>query len=246
MDLRKKITKLRRRLNPVDLTDYGKAYNRMVGDLLFRHGHDDAMKIAVGGVEAYDEMGLMEREILIKAGLKPNYYLVNVGCGSGRLELALRDYLTGPLLGTDVVPSLLEHARTSCRRSDWRFVQVESVVIPLENEQADMVCFFSVLTHTLHEDSFRYLCEASRVLRSGGRVVMSFLEFASPPLWRVFEESVSSRAKGNLKQHNQFISRDASHAWAHHSGFEVVTIYKSDDPEGDVGFGQSVSVLEKA
>lgn len=242
MKIRRKLTKLGRRLNPVDLTDYGGAYNQLVAGLLRAHDHDEAMKIAVGGIKGYERVGLKEREILIEAGLKPDHFLVNVGCGSGRLEQVLNDYLTGPLLGTDVVPSLLKHAEKACGRPDWTFKQVKSVTIPLDDNRADMVCFFSVLTHTLHEDSYRYFCEASRVLKTGGRIVISFLEFADPKLWPIFEESVEDRLKGDQKVHNQFISRDAIEVWASHAGLTVLKTCKSDEGQS---LGQSVCVLEK-
>ncbi len=245
MEMRKLLVRLRRRFSPVDLLDYNRAYTRHVSDLLFRHGYDDAMREAVGDGESYEAVGLLERQILIEAGLKPDHFLVNVGCGSGRLEQSLKDYLSGPLLGTDVVPSLLKHARNTCGRSDWQFRHVKSIEIPLGSGRADMVSFFSVLTHTLHEDSYRYLCEASRVLKSGGRVVMSFLEFDSPHCWSIFKETVDGRIKGHSTQHNQFISRDAIAAWASHTGLKTVEILKHEDQKKYRPFGHSICVLDK-
>jgi ubiquinone/menaquinone biosynthesis C-methylase UbiE len=64
-------------------------------------------------------------------------------------------------------------------------------VIPEKDGEADFVCFFSVLTHLLHEQGFVYLQEAKRVLKPGGKIVFSFLEFAVPDHWAVFEGTVN-------------------------------------------------------
>ena len=43
--------------------------------------------------------------------------------------------------------------------------------IPAPDGEADMVCFFSVLTHLLHEESYVYLQDARRVLKPTGKLV---------------------------------------------------------------------------
>ena len=45
-------------------------------------------------------------------------------------------------------------------RDDWEFSVVEDIHIPCADNVADFVTFFSVLTHTTHEESFKYLQEA--------------------------------------------------------------------------------------
>jgi ubiquinone/menaquinone biosynthesis C-methylase UbiE len=52
---------------------------------------------------------------------------------------------------------------------------------------ADFVTFFSVLTHTTHEESFQYFQEAARCPKPSGRgVVISFLESRIPCHWETF------------------------------------------------------------
>ena len=60
------------------------------------------MAEAVGGY--FDEFSQLMLKILVEAGLKPEHYLIDVGCGSGRLTKSAGHYLTGRYLGTDVVP----------------------------------------------------------------------------------------------------------------------------------------------
>jgi SAM-dependent methyltransferase len=212
------------------------------------------MSLAVGG--DYESFGLLMRRILVDAGLRDSGYLIDVGCGSGRLAhvLTVEKYL-----GTDVVPELLAYTRSVCSNPAWRFELVNDIVIPEQAGVADMVCFFSVLTHLLHEDAYRYLAEAHRVLKPGGKVVLSFLEFKIYCHWDVFQEMVNHREPG--RPHNQFMSRDAIASWAAHLGFSVEATYDGDTPhipfqgrlklddgrvvEGMTSLGQSVCVLSK-
>jgi ubiquinone/menaquinone biosynthesis C-methylase UbiE len=201
-------------------------YPTFVQKLLKQHSHPDAMSLAVGG--EYEGMGVLQRELLISCGLMPNHFLIDVGCGSGRLARQLTGYLQGKYLGIDVVPELLDHARAVCKRPDWRFEQAKGFSLFAEDSSADMVCFFSLLTHLRFEESFTYLRDAKRVLKPGGKVVLTFLEFAIPSHWTVFENDVA-----NLNAEvpvNQFLSRDALHAWAYRLGFTVEVIHGGDKP----------------
>jgi SAM-dependent methyltransferase len=190
------------------------------------HGTDVAMRLAIGG--EFEAIGLMQRDLLVAKGLRPDGFVIDVGCGSGRLALPLSSYLSGRYLGTDVVPDLLEYARELVGRPDWRFELADGLKIPARNSTADIVCFFSVFTHLRHEESYRYLEEAKRVLRRDGRIVFSFLEFALLSHWLVFEKDVQEA--GFDHPLNQFISRDGIQAWADHLGLEVLEILDGDIP----------------
>lgn len=207
--------------------DSNRTYIAYVKSLLADHPADVALKAAVGG--DFDQIGFLERELLIQSGLRPDGYLIDVGCGSGRLAKPLADYLSGKYLGLDVVPELVEYARQLVGRPDWRFEVVEGLKIPEADGQADVVCFFSVLTHLLHEDSYLYLQEARRVLKPGGKIVFSFLEFTVPSLWPVFEASISKRDDPNYPL-TMFMSRDLIRAFAFHLGLSVEVVADGDKP----------------
>lgn len=204
----------------MEKTNFVESYRALARDLIERHDEQRAMALGVGG--SYDAVGVIERELLIQHGLKPDDYLIDVGCGSGRLAKPLSGFLTGKYLGTDVVPEFVEYARAAANRPDWRFEVTEGIRIPEADCQADMVCFFSVFTHLLHEQSYRYLEEARRVVKGSGRIVFSFLEFAIPDQWAIFQNTLQAA----YDEHPliMFFGRDAIEAWAAHLGLEILAI----------------------
>ena len=239
----------------VDRLDFRMTYRNHVQTLLRAHPNETALHLAVGG--AFEIVGALERDVLIHHGLKPQDYLIDVGCGSGRLAKFLSPYLSGRYLGIDVVRELIDHARVISNRTDWKFVMGEGLTIPERDNRADMVCFFSVLTHLLHEQSYVYLNEARRVLKPKGRVVFSFLEFAQASHWNIFESDIA--AIGTHTPLNVFIERTAIAAWANHLGMTVEAIYNAEIPltqpihaaDGSIALkergnlGQSICVLVK-
>lgn len=134
------------------------------------------MSSVVGG--DYEIVGACEKAFLLGIGLTSSDYLIDVGCGSGRLSSALRNMRSLRYLGTDVVPDLIEYAVEKCARPDWQFRVVESLTIPEQACQADMIAFFSVFTHLSPRECFDYLCDANRVVKPGGQIVVSFLDRA--------------------------------------------------------------------
>ncbi len=180
-------------------------------------GDENAHKKAVGG--DFEAVGHLEFQLLRSVGLQQDSSVVDVGCGSGRLASQLAPWLKGPYLGTDILGSLLDYARELCGRTDWRFVQTNGFDIPAADSSADFVVFFSVLTHLSHEDSWKYVLESHRVLRPGGKLIATFLEFAIYSHWTVFENTVKDAAPEKIL--NQFLSRDALASFAEHGGFAI-------------------------
>ncbi len=242
-----------------DRPDFDSSYRRLVKNLSDTHDDiDTAMHLSVGG--EFAAVGLILRDLLISQGLQPDGSVVDVGCGSGRLAMPLSGYLKGPYLGIDVVPDLVDYARDLVKRPDWRFELAEQpLAIPAASDSADIVCFFSVFTHLLHEESYRYLAEAKRVIRPGGRIIFSFLEFHIPSHWAIFEGTVAGMGQGLPL--NQFMDREGIAAWADHLGLEIMEIADGDKPSiplaqpvtWDSGqhfekmgaLGQSIAVLTK-
>lgn len=207
--------------------DQGDDYRAYVAGHLGSGDADRGIREAIGG--NFDTMGVIQRDLLIAHGLKPDGSVVDVGCGSGRLALPLAEYLgpDGRYIGTDVVPALVDYARDLVGRPDWRFQVVNRLRIPAPRDSADVVCFFSVMTHLRHEHSYLYLKAAKRVVKPTGRIIVSFLEFSVPAHWAVFEHNYQDPHAD--KPLDQFLSRDALHAFAEHLDLEIVAMHGGDE-----------------
>jgi SAM-dependent methyltransferase len=232
-------------------------YRSHVDRLLADHDREEAMRLAVGG--HWDAVAAVEEGVLRAAGLTDDSALVDVGCGSGRLaaRLAARGF-AGRYLGLDVVPVLVEHARTLA--PDFDFAVTDGLTIPAGDAEMDLACFFSVFTHLPFEACFRLLLEARRVVRPGGRVVVSFLELALDEHWPIFQASTDTIAVA--RHHNQFVHRDDLATLGRRAGLapirvqggydhvvEIEGTHRRDDGEvvtSPARLGQSWMVFERS
>src|SRR5437868_14740335 len=90
---------------------------KLVRSLIKAHGTETAMRLAPGG--EFEAIGILERELLIQHGLQRDGYLIDVGCGPGRLARPLSEYLDGKYLGIDVVPERSEERRVGKECRCW-------------------------------------------------------------------------------------------------------------------------------
>ena len=127
-------------------------------------------------------------------GMRPSSHVLDVGCGIGRLAYECGWYLDndanlcGP--GHLAHGHRLAHTNYAPRLPGFRFdfldvynesysptgsVGPEDVRFPYEDEQFDVVCAFEVFMHVSLEGIRNYLREMTRVLRSGGLAVVTFV-----------------------------------------------------------------------
>jgi SAM-dependent methyltransferase len=241
----------------MQVPDYITSYKAHFARLVEVHGREAAMEQIVGG--QYAQIGILEGSALITLGLERYHTVVDVGCGSGRLPFMLRDYLEGQFIGTDILEEALDYARVKCGRPDWLFIPNHQVSIPVEDSSADFVTFFSVFTHLLDEDIFRFLAEAKRVVKPGGKIVFSFFDFECDAHWSIFEATMSDSNPQRII--NKFVSKGAIRRWCQVLGLTEEALFDGTHPwialrepfsyddgrrvRGIVDFGQSIAVLRK-
>jgi len=128
------------------------------------------------------------------AGLQPHERVLEVGCGVGRMALALARYLsaTGSYDGFDIKADYVAwcQQKITPRYPNFRFYHADiantsynpggrypaaQYRFPFPDGAFDFVCLISVFTHMLPAGVENYVAEIQRVLRPGGRCLVTFL-----------------------------------------------------------------------
>jgi SAM-dependent methyltransferase len=187
-------------------------------DLNARKPEGEAANLFVGGGDPI-HIGYREKELISRHSPLNGAYVVDIGCGIGRLTQYVAKEAVDGYLGTDIVPEILARARESAGgRQDFRFKIVKECKIPLEDERASIVCGFSLITHLLDEEVFAYFREARRVMKTGGIAVFSFLDFVHDRAMFVQFQSNRGARPDVLK----FFEKSTLTMFADENGFDVV------------------------
>lgn len=144
-----------------------------------------------GGFGARAGVGRRWFNILTRdADLKPGDAVLDVGCGLGRIAVPLIGYLTGRYEGFDIDTAAVGWCAENItpRAPNFRFKSVElrnsrynpdataaaeTFEFPYESAAFDVVFLASVFTHLLTPTVTNYVREIHRVLKPGGRSVVS-------------------------------------------------------------------------
>ncbi|GAF13255.1 methyltransferase [Bacillus sp. JCM 19046] len=125
--------------------------------------------------------------------LKPNHHVLDVGSGVGRMAMPLTNYLSkdGAYHGFDLSKEGIDwsNAEIASKYDTFTFTHVDlfnplynpsgtlqasSFAFPYEDNSFDFVFLTSIFTHLLEQELEHYTAEISRVLKKGGRCLMTF------------------------------------------------------------------------
>ncbi len=115
-------------------------------------------------------------DLLDLAGVAPGHCVLDIGCGTGTQAIATHRRVQpgGSVVGVDVSENMLATARRKVRRAgvDIAFHHADAARLPFADGRFDVVTIATVM-HMI-PPSQRRLClgEASRVLRSGGLLLL--------------------------------------------------------------------------
>ena len=147
--------------------------------------------------------------------LTPDERILDVGSGIGRKTISLIGYLSprGRYEGMDIVATAVKWCskRYARRYPNFRFQHLDvfnkvynpngsckasEFTFPFDDKSFDFVVLASVFTHMLPDDLSHYLSEVARVLRDGGRCLISFFFLNQESLQLL----ASGRSSLNLKR----------------------------------------------
>lgn len=149
------------------------------------------------GAGIYDpllKLTLDEREfrgtLIQMAELKGNERVLDIGCGTGTLDLTIAEFLNdGYVWGIDISRKMIKQARRKVQRSGCKIkYQVgSSESLPYKSNVFNVVFSSLIYHHLTYEEKRKTLGEIHRVLKPTGRYVSAeFGRFPDDPLHRIF------------------------------------------------------------
>lgn len=178
--------------NTVTSSDKGKSrseYKSVWNDL---SDTEDRAKMYVSGYveeEKYlAEANKTKKGLEATVGIKPDDEILEIGCGVGRVGMALAP-LCKSWIGCDVSGNMLKHAEKRLSKfKNVRLIEISGFDLkPVADASVDVVYCTVVFMHLEEWDRYNYVLEAYRVLRPGGRVYIDNFSLCSEEGWSVFE-----------------------------------------------------------
>jgi len=130
--------------------------------------------------DEFDRLSAVKLQHLIDLGLTPDSRLLDVGCGTGLVAVAAEKFLNdrGAYFGTDLKQEAIDFCKRRYTRPNFAFAANEMTRLPILNQRFDMICFYSVFTHTFPDETALLLSDAKKLLAPNGIIFADV--FTSP------------------------------------------------------------------
>ena len=234
------------------LDDSSKATEGTAAAVLDQIGYTAEQKAAV---PEGSNLGLGCGSPLAYAKAQPGETVLDLGSGAGiDCFLAAREVgPTGRVIGVDMTPAMIERARANATKGDWPNVEFrlgEIEHLPVADDSVDLIISNCVVN--LSPDKPQVFREAQRVLKPGGRLLVSDLVLTrplSPALKKNVDLYVGCVAGASLREDYLNAMREAGFAEVEVVGegrYDVgLDTLPADSPEREA-FAAVVSVKVRA
>jgi ubiquinone/menaquinone biosynthesis C-methylase UbiE len=160
------------------------------------------------------------------AGLDGNDVVLEIGCGIGRVGKVLSKECLH-WFGADISGAMLRHAAARLQDApNARLVELATVGLQeFPTEAFDLVYCTIVFMHLFEWDRYRYVEEAFRVLRPGGRCYFDNYPLDSRQGWDVFTASARYPINRRPAHISMSSTREELSIYLSKAGFESVRIH---------------------
>ncbi|HEY5078769.1 MAG TPA: class I SAM-dependent methyltransferase [Opitutaceae bacterium] len=215
-----------------DRSSYKKVWDRQAQEL-------DIASLAVAGRvgEKTDEETLGQRAqgtidtLRHTVGLRPTDVILEIGCGIARVGKPLSEQCLH-WFGADISGEMLRHASGRLRgRANTTLVELATVGLQeFPRDSFDLVYCTIVFMHLFEWDRYRYVEEALRVLRPGGRAYFDNFPLDTEHGWQVFNESAAYPLDRRPAHLSMSSTREELRVYLLKAGFADVVVH--DLPNG--------------
>jgi ubiquinone/menaquinone biosynthesis C-methylase UbiE len=162
-----------------------------VWDSLANSMNDAAMAAAGSNAESCLQSSAIEtvRNLMELAAITTQDEVLEIGCGVGRIAKEIAP-LCRSWAGADISANMLVHAAARLKGlENTRLLHLKTVGLSDVPEKSfDVVYATNMLAHLDEMDRWRYVQEAFRVLRPGGRIFIDNMDMESEAGWSMFSK----------------------------------------------------------
>lgn len=158
--------------------------------------------------------------------IEPTDKVLEIGCGIARIGRELAPSC-GEWHGVDISGNMIAHAkqRTEGIPNVHLHELPDNSLSIFPDEYFECVYSSIVFMHLDKPDMFTYICEANRVLKSGGRAYFDTYNLLAPGAWQEFLKLAGIFSSGERPGHiSQFSTPSELEKYMTEAGFEAVEI----------------------
>ena len=190
----------------------------------YTHGHHESV------VQSHARRRAEVEAWFLLPKLKPGMRLLDAGCGPGTVTTGLaRAVSPGKVIGLDVAPGVLEHARAHAAEQlvdNVSFVASDVYDLDFADAEFDVVYANQLLQHLA--DPVRAIAEMRRVLKPGGLLAVRDADYATMSPHPKFPEFLDWNRLYHQVAYRNNAEPDAGRtlpAWVRAAGFAAIEIH---------------------